>query len=151
MASVTLKAYPSPTCILLAFDWADGARHPDFLGFAIRRNPGYAKDRKPQFLFNKLDFVPIAENAKPKPSDQAPIQKFNWWDSGFNTEDRGKTFQYDIIPVLGTDPGDLHLQQQAAGRASVTLPNILDGKDRNLFQPGGGERAKLSEAQIGAS
>lgn len=133
MASVTVKFYSSPTCILLAFDWEDGPRHPDFIGFAIRRDPGYSKDKKPQFLFNKLDFVPITEESKPKTSDQAPIQKFNWWDSGFKTEDRGKTFQYDVIPVLGTGPGDLHLQQQAAAHASVTLPNILDGKIATYF------------------
>src|SRR5215510_14653576 len=69
MAKVTVKACPSPTCILLAFDWQDGAKHADFLGSAIQRVPGFATDEKPQFLFNKLDFVPIAEGAKPKGSN----------------------------------------------------------------------------------
>lgn len=133
MASVTIKPYASPTCILLAFDWPDGAQHADFLGFAIRRTPGYAKDKQPQFLFNKLDFVPVAENAKPKSSDLAPIQKFNWWDSGFNTVDRGKTFTYEVFPVRGTGPGDLHLQEQSMGSISVTLPNILEGSVATYF------------------
>jgi hypothetical protein len=79
MAKVTIKFYASPTCVLLAFDWADGPEHPDFLGFAIQHDPGYGADKKPQFLFNKLDFVPLAKDAKPKPSSQAPFQKFNWW------------------------------------------------------------------------
>ena len=133
MAKVTIKHYASPTCILLAFDWADGPEHPDFLGFAIQRDPGYGADKKPQFLFNKLDFVPLAKDAKPKPSSQVPIQKFNWWDSGFKTPDRGKKFTYKVIPVLGTGPDDLKLQEQAAGEISLTLPTILDGKIATYF------------------
>jgi len=29
--------------VLLAFDWPEGGNHDDFLGFAIRRNPGYGR------------------------------------------------------------------------------------------------------------
>src|SRR5262245_17731620 len=133
MAKVTVKACPSPTCMFLAFDWEDGARHADFLGFAIQRDPGFGADKKPQFLFNKLDFVAIAEGAKPKGSDLAPLQKFNWWDSGFNTQDRGKTFKYTVFPFRGTGPGDLNLQRQEAGSISVALPRILDGKIASYF------------------
>lgn len=131
MSSVSIKPYASPTCVLLAFDWPDGEQHPDFLGFAIRRTPGFAKNQN--FLVNKLDFKPIAPDDKPKPSDQAPIQKFNWWDSGFATSDRGKTFQYEVIPVLGTGPGNLKLQQASAGKISVALPQVLDGKIATYF------------------
>jgi phosphatidylserine/phosphatidylglycerophosphate/cardiolipin synthase-like enzyme len=133
MAQVVVTAYPSPTCIFLAFDWDDGAQHADFLGFAIERDPGYGADKKPQFLFNKLDFVPIAEKAKPKGSDLAPFQKFNWWDSGFKTEDRGKRFKYTVFPVRGTGPGDLKLQRHDAGSIAVVLPNILEGKVATYF------------------
>jgi phosphatidylserine/phosphatidylglycerophosphate/cardiolipin synthase-like enzyme len=77
--------------------------------------------------------VPIAEKAKPKPSDEAPIQKFNWWDSGFNTTDRGKTFRYDVFPVLGHGPGDMHLQRAEMGSISVSLPNFLDGRIATYF------------------
>jgi hypothetical protein len=87
----------------------DAEQHPDFLGFAIRRTPGFGKNQN--FLVNKLDFTPIAPNAKPKPSSEAPIQKFNWWDSGFATADRGKTFQYGVIPVR-SGPSDLKLQER---------------------------------------
>jgi len=133
MARVTVKACPSPTCIFLAFDWEDGAKHADFLGFAIQRDPGFAADKKPQFLFNKLDFVPIAEGAKPKGSNLAPIQKFNWWDSGFTTQDRGKTFKYTVFPVRGTGADDLNLQRLEAGSITLALPRILDGKIASYF------------------
>ena len=40
------------------------------------------------------------------PSNVAPIQKFMWWDSAINTPDRGRTFAYTVVPVLGTGPSD---------------------------------------------
>ncbi|MGZ9724015.1 phospholipase D-like domain-containing protein [Rhizobium miluonense] len=127
MGSVTAKAYESPSCILLAFDWPDGTAHPDFLGFAIQRAPGYTKTGEPQYLFNKLDFSPIEPGAEPKGSDVAPIQKFNWWDGGLKTEDQGKTFEYTITPVLGTGPNDLELQAAAATALKVTVPKPRQG------------------------
>ncbi|MBB4429444.1 phosphatidylserine/phosphatidylglycerophosphate/cardiolipin synthase-like enzyme [Bradyrhizobium sp. CIR48] len=130
---VTVKAYASPGCVLLTFDWEDGADHPDFLGFAIERNPGYGRDGKPQFLFNKLDFVPLADDARSKGSDRAPIQKFNWWDGGINTDDQGKTFEYTVIPVLGTGPNDLKLQKGAAGKRKVAVPKPLQGQIATYF------------------
>ena len=41
MTSVAAKAYLSPSLVLLALDWSDGAERQDFLGFAIRRTPGF--------------------------------------------------------------------------------------------------------------
>ncbi|MET4233946.1 phosphatidylserine/phosphatidylglycerophosphate/cardiolipin synthase-like enzyme [Bradyrhizobium sp. i1.4.4] len=133
VATVTVKAYASASCVLLAFDWTDGASHPDFLGFAIQRSPGYGADGKPQFLFNKLDFIPLADGARPKGSDVAPIQKFNWWDGGINTDDQGKTFKYTVFPILGTGPKDLSLQTGAAGKISVSVPKPLDGQIATYF------------------
>lgn len=131
--ATTVKAYASPGCTLLAFDWAAGRSHPDFLGFAIQRDPGFAANGKPQYLFNKLDFVPITRNSRPKGSDQAPIQKFNWWDGGLKPSDRGRKFRYTVTPVLGTGPGDLHLLSQQAGSADVTVPQVLKGKIATYF------------------
>jgi phosphatidylserine/phosphatidylglycerophosphate/cardiolipin synthase-like enzyme len=131
VGKVAVKTYASPTCVLLAFDWPDGAQHQDFLGFAIRRTPGFANNQN--FLVNKLAFTPITPQSKPKPSSQAPFQKFNWWDSGFTTANRGKTFHYDVIPVLGTGPGHLDLQEAALGQAEVILPQFLDGKIATYF------------------
>jgi hypothetical protein len=149
MVNVTVKSYASPTCVLLAFDWPDGTQHADFLGFAIRRTPGFAN--KQNFLVNKLDFTPIAPNAKPKPSSEAPIQKFNWWDSGFATADHGKTFQYDVIPVLGTGPDNLRLQNATAGSAKVTLPQVLDGKIATYFNRAVVSAQKLSTPEVEAA
>jgi hypothetical protein len=47
MASkATVRAYTSPTLVLLAMNWADGADHNDFLGFAILRSPGFDEGEK---------------------------------------------------------------------------------------------------------
>ena len=127
MAQVSVKAYASPGAVLLAFDWPEGQNHPDFLGFAISRDPGYGKDGKPQFLFNKLDFKPLTASSKPKGSDQAPIQKFNWWDGGIEPSDRGRQFTYTVTPVLGTDPQHLTLVTAAARKLSLTVPQVIEG------------------------
>jgi phosphatidylserine/phosphatidylglycerophosphate/cardiolipin synthase-like enzyme len=133
MSATVVRAYASPTCVLLAFDWSEGANYPDFLGFAIERNPGYGRDGKAQYLLNKLDFVPITAKSVPKPSDRAPIQKFNWWDGGIVAADRGRKFTYRVTPVRGSGPNDLKLQTAAAGSAAVTVPPILDGKIASYF------------------
>jgi phosphatidylserine/phosphatidylglycerophosphate/cardiolipin synthase-like enzyme len=133
MGRTIVRAYASPGCVLLTFDWPDGKDHPDFLGFSILRDPGYSKDGKPQFLFNKLDFQPITEDAKPKGSDKAPIQKFNWWDGGIDPKDRGRSFTYTITPMLGTGAADLRALNEAAGKVKVTVPKVLNGKIASWF------------------
>ena len=124
-AQVKARAYLSPTLVLLALDWPDGKSHPDFLGFAIRRAPGFSKGEKQGYLFNKIDFTPLGPGSHPTPSNVAPIQKFLWWDSAIDTEDRGKTFAYTVVPVLGTGPNDLELQEGAALTVPVTIPRIV--------------------------
>jgi hypothetical protein len=39
--TVAARAYLSPTLVLLALDWKDGQTTPDFLGFAVKRKPGF--------------------------------------------------------------------------------------------------------------
>ena len=39
--AVVVRAYLSPTLVLLAFDWPQGKGRDDFLGFAIKRTPGF--------------------------------------------------------------------------------------------------------------
>jgi hypothetical protein len=104
-----------------------------FLGFAIERSPGYGRDGKAQCLLNKLDFTPITAKSVPKPSDRAPIQKFNWWDGGIVTADRGRQFTYSVTPVRGSGPNYLTLGTAAAGVVAVTVPPILDGKIASYF------------------
>jgi hypothetical protein len=85
MATVMARAYLSPTLVLLAMDWPDGANRPDFLGFAIHRTPGFLdlstggvapSSFLPTSLFN-------GPPARTPDSVQhvAPIQKFMWWDA----------------------------------------------------------------------
>ena len=124
--SVKVRAYASPTLVLLALDWPNGRKHADFLGFAIRRAPGYKAGEKDAYLWNKLSFAPPVEGSSPVPSDLAPIQKFLWWDSGITTEQRGKTFSYTVFPVLGTGPSDLKLQEDDATTCKVVVPKIED-------------------------
>jgi hypothetical protein len=61
------RAYLSPTLVLLAMDWADGAKFDDFLGFAILRTPGFAKGEQDGYLLNKLSFQPQSPDSQPIP------------------------------------------------------------------------------------
>jgi hypothetical protein len=127
-SKVSVRAYASPTAVFLAFDWAAGKDHGDFLGFAIKRSPGYGKNRPQDYLFNKLTFDPPKQNDKSKPvgSDKAPIQKFMWWDGGVNTAQRGTELTYTVTPVLGTGPNDLNLLAADESSCTVRVPTIVD-------------------------
>jgi phosphatidylserine/phosphatidylglycerophosphate/cardiolipin synthase-like enzyme len=120
--AVKVKAYTSPTLVLLAMDWPEGASFEDFLGFAILRAPGFHPGEKDGFLFNKISFSAPTEKSQPLPSNLAPFQKFLWWDAGINDGDRGKTFKYTVTPVRGTGPNDLTMQRDAATTITVPLP-----------------------------
>jgi hypothetical protein len=122
---VTIRTYTSPTLVLLAMDWSDGAQHDDFLGFAILRSPGFHKGEKDGYLLNKIGFTPPGPHAQPLPSNVAPIQKFLWWDSTISDSDRGTTFTYTVTPVRGTGPQDLSLVDEAASD-----PTEVGGSER---------------------
>ena len=121
---VIAKAYTSPTLVLLAMDWPAGNKHPDFLGFAILRSPGFTPTERDGYLFNKVGFDPPGENSQLLPSNLAPFQKFVWWDAGINRSDRGKTYKYTITPVLGTGPKNLRLQHDFETTITVELPQV---------------------------
>ncbi|WP_069706719.1 phospholipase D-like domain-containing protein [Burkholderia seminalis] len=131
--TVSVRSYLSPTLVLLAFDWPDAAARPDFLGFAIRRTPGFwsadGKTRAPDsWLPNRLTFDgPAADTQGDAPTDQAPIQKFMWWDARIDPQDRDASFRYDVYPVVGT-PANLQVLDAEAGVCDVVLPaHIEDG------------------------
>lgn len=131
--TVSVRSYLSPTLVLLAFDWPDAASRADFLGFAIRRTPGFwsadGKTRVPDsWLPNRLTFDgPAAHTQGDAPTDQAPIQKFMWWDARIDPQDRGAAFRYDVYPVVGT-PTNLQVLDAQAGVCDVVLPaHIEDG------------------------
>ncbi len=107
------RAYTSPTLVLLAFDWPTGDSRSDFLGFSIQRTPGFGAHAS-SWLPNRINFHGPAPEGHDFPSNHAPIQKFFWWDARIDTEDRGTTFSYRVVPVVGA-PGALqHLDAEAA-------------------------------------
>ncbi|TKW76941.1 MAG: hypothetical protein DI543_18295, partial [Bradyrhizobium icense] len=55
-AKVTTRVYASPTMVLLAMDWPDAETRADFLGFAIRRTPGFFHEAQ-SWLPNRIDFA----------------------------------------------------------------------------------------------
>lgn len=131
--SVTVRSYLSPTLVLLAFDWPPAASRDDFLGFAIRRTPGFhSADGKTRatssWLPNRLTFDgPVADPQRDAPTDQAPIQKFMWWDARIDPPDRGQSFRYDVLPVVGR-PDSLQVLDAEAGHCALTLPDhVVDG------------------------
>ena len=125
--AAVVRVYASPTLVLLGMDWPAGAKHADFLGFSILRSPGYGKTGAPQFLFNKLDFVPLKKGDKPRTSDRAPIQKFQWWDGGIGPKDAGKHFRYTVTPIRGTGAQDLHPVDAAAVTVEAVVPASVVG------------------------
>ena len=132
-SKVNLRPYLSPTLVFLAFDWPDGGKHDDFIGFAIQRKPGHKAGGAADFLFNKLGFTKPKPNSPPLPSDKAPIQKFHWWDAGISDTDRGRKFTYTVIPVLGSGPNDLHPQTALGGSVTVTIPRLGVGPVATYF------------------
>jgi PLD-like domain len=129
---VTARAYLSPTLVLLAFDWDEGATRQDFLGFAIERRPGFWGQFEKSWLPNRLTFSGPAAEGHDVPSLFAPIQKFMWWDARIDDTDRGKSFNYRIVPVVGT-PGHLNWLDGEAGTLQITIPHIETGGVGSYF------------------
>src|SRR5262245_5367967 len=120
--TVIAKAYTSPTLVLLAFDWPLGAGRPDFLGFSIERTPGFLGQTS-SFLPNRIDFNGPAPEGHDFSSEQAPIQKFYWWDARIDTKDRGTTIHYRIVPVVGAPTALQHLDADALA-IDVPIPRV---------------------------
>src|SRR5258706_3158096 len=99
---VQVRSYLSPTLVFLALDWPDGPSRQDFLGFAISRTPGFW-GQPTSWLPNRIGFAGPVANAGDAPSNDAPIQKFMWWDARFDLEtDPNRKFTYEVTPVTGT-------------------------------------------------
>jgi phosphatidylserine/phosphatidylglycerophosphate/cardiolipin synthase-like enzyme len=131
--AVVVRAYLSPTLVLLAFDWPQGKDRDDFLGFAIKRTPGFfnatGTTREPvSWLPNRITFDgPVPDTQRDAPSNVAPIQKFMWWDARIDPPDRQQHFEYQVYPVTGS-PSAPVLQEAEAGIGRITLPaHIEDG------------------------
>jgi len=125
--AISLRAYLSPTLVLLAFDWIEGKSNPEFLGFAIKRSPGFwstdGKTREAEsWLPNRLTFDgPVPAGKPDAPSNVAPIQKFMWWDAKIDGPDRGQTFTYTAYPVVGHSRAPM-LSEADGSTLQVKLP-----------------------------
>jgi len=135
--AIALRAYLSPTLVLLAFDWPEGAGTPDFLGFAIKREPGFDLlgnlQAGPSWLPNRIGFNgPPAEGLPDFPSNEAPIQKFMWWDSRVTLPAAGTQLTYTVYPVLGSkESHDIDVSQVAS--LTITLPPHVENGVGSYF------------------
>lgn len=123
MSSVAVRGYCAPTMVLLAFDWPDAPKYPDFLGFAITRT---GSKSGAYVLCNRLTFKGPAVDGD-VPSTEAPIQKFMWWDAGVRVEN-GDSYTYTVAPMLGT-PDNLKSLDTSAGSVKIELPANVDTKN----------------------
>ena len=131
--TVDVRAYLSPTLVLLALDWDKGKTQSDFLGFAIKRKPGFhaadGQSREPEsWLPNRVTFKgPVPEGQADVASRDAPIQKFMWWDARIDPADRNGQFIYTAYPVTGSADNPVLLESEAA-ICQITLPShIVNG------------------------
>jgi hypothetical protein len=108
--------------LLLAFDWPKGDGRKDFLGFAIRRTPGFDGAAQ-SWLPNRIGFDGPGRDGADFASNETPIQKFYWWDARITTKDRGSAFTYDIIPVTGS-PGSIKVEDAERVRLEVRVPEV---------------------------
>jgi len=131
MTTVLARAYLSPTLVLLAMDWPDGEKRNDFLGFAVRRTPGFqdlkTKAHDPySWLPNRLGFAgPPAKGMPDFPSDKAPIQKFLWWDARLEGLSTKQAIQYEISAVTGTADKPV-VDSSTTIKLAVTLPDHVE-------------------------
>lgn len=126
MKKVKIKAYPSSDMVLLAFDWYDGKNRADFLGFAVKRQPGFRGEQE-SWLPNRLTFNGPAHVDKVSgkmeicTSNKFPIQKFMWWDAAFHsTTDKKKEYVYTVYAVTGI-PENLTPEEESKETIHVRL------------------------------
>lgn len=115
------RYFASPSVILLTFDWPQGKDRNDFLGFAIKRRPGFW-NHNVSWLPNRIGFSGASENKRDLPSNLSPIQKFMWWDSRIDEEDVGKKITYTVYPVVGSKDSP-QLYSEASSSVSITVPS----------------------------
>ena len=131
MATTDARAYLSPTLVLLALDWPDGENHPDFLGFAIKRTPGFL-DPKTQvrsasdWLPNRIGFNgPPPQGSPDFPTKDAPVQKFLWWDARLEGLTPTDKITYEIWAARGA-PGAVNLDAASKSSIEVNLPDHVE-------------------------
>lgn len=131
MARVKARAYASPTLVLLAFDWPEATEREDFLGFAIRRKPGF-RGQPESWLPNRLTFGGAAREDEDVGSDKCPIQKFLWWDARIDDEHRGTDVTYWVAAVVGAADAPEILAGSEA-KIGVAIPRVVEGAIGTYF------------------
>lgn len=131
--AVRVRPYLSPSLVLLALDWPEGEGRNDFLGFAIKRTPGFldlsTNEREASsWLPNRVGFDgPPAEGEPDFPTNDAPVQKFMWWDArleGFTSAD---AIAYEVWAVTGDpDAGKLTLVSGSKAKEVIHLPDHVE-------------------------
>jgi hypothetical protein len=122
------RAYLSPTLVLLAFDYPEGDNDNTFLGFAIKREPGF-DGAKFTFLPNRIGFDGAPQDGSTEGSGQWPIQKLYWWDARINSADRGKKFTYTVSVVTGT-PENLTIATSPKQSVEITVKVPLEVENK---------------------
>jgi hypothetical protein len=131
VTKILAKAYTSPTLVLLAMDWPDGESSPNFLGFAIRRTPGFQDNKTGTFsdhswLPNRIGFNGPPPTGQPDPpSNQAPIQKFLWWDARLDGLKASSKLSYEITPIIG-NPNNLNPIESDSMIIDVIIPDHIE-------------------------
>ena len=128
-----VRPYLSPTLVLLALDWPEGEGRNDFLGFAIQRTPGFL-DLKTNvreassWLPNRIGFNgPPPEGSPDFPTDQAPVQKFMWWDARLEGLTPADSLTYEVLAVTGNpNAGPLTLEAGSRTELTIQLPEHVE-------------------------
>jgi phosphatidylserine/phosphatidylglycerophosphate/cardiolipin synthase-like enzyme len=131
VTKIIAKPYTSPSLVLLAMDWPNGDSHNNFLGFAIRRTPGFQDNKTGLFsdhswLPNRIGFNGPPPTGRPDPpSNEAPVQRFLWWDARLDGLKVGSKLRYEISPIIGK-PNELNLIQADTAAVDVILPEHIE-------------------------
>ncbi len=125
MAKVDIKPYIGTKMILLAFNWEDGKNKANFLGFAIKRSPGFNHQIE-SWLPNRISFDGPKKGVEFS-TDKFPIQKFMWWDNRLNYENKDIEYTYTVIPVTGNKDNPI-LENISSNTVKVKLlPDVKNG------------------------
>ena len=106
---VHVRGYGSPALVLLAYDWPAAGQRSDFRGFGIERRPGFAGQER--------SWLPPRGRGR---ADE-PIRTFYCWDASIDAADRGASFRYRVVPMIGPDDRPEMLEQEA-GQIDIRVP-----------------------------
>jgi hypothetical protein len=106
---VHVKGYGSPALVLLAYDWPAAGQRSDFHGFGIERRPGFGGQER--------SWLPRRDGQQ----GDGPIRTFYCWDASIGAGDRGASFQYRVVPMIGPYDRPQMLDQEA-GQIEIRVP-----------------------------